>query len=155
MADELIVRRVITAPTASIFAALANPQVHAAIDSSGMITEALDPTPLVGVGDTFTMQMYQPELGEYVTENTVFVYQVDEEIGWLPNREGSPLYGTRWLWRLEVVSEDSTGLTQIYDWSEVKDSAFRRCAGFPLVTEDQIVTTMNRLAEHLGVTVSD
>ena len=102
MADELIVRRVITAPTASIFAALANPQVHAAIDSSGMITEALDPTPLVGVGDTFTMQMYQPELGEYVTENTVFVYQVDVEIGWLPNREGSRCMGPAGCgdWRL-------------------------------------------------------
>ncbi|MDV6266652.1 polyketide cyclase [Rhodococcus sp. ACPA4] len=155
MPDELIVRRVIGAPTSSIFAALANPEVQATIDGSDMLRGAIDPKPLNGVGDTFTMQMYQPALGEYVMENTVFVYRVNEEIGWIPNRQGMKPRGTRWSWRLDVVSEGSTGLTQVYDWSGVKDAEFRQAAQFPRVTEEQIAATMNRLADHLGVPVEE
>lgn len=155
MSDELVVRRVIGAPTSSIFAALANPEVQANIDGSGMLRGAIDPKPLNGVGDTFTMQMYQPTLGEYVMENTVFVYRLDEEIGWIPNHQGMEPRGTRWSWRLDVVSEGSTGLTQVYDWSGVTDAEFRQAAGFPTVTEEQIAATMNRLADHLGVPVED
>lgn len=155
MPDELVVRRIIGAPAASIFAALANPEVQAAIDGSDMLRGAIDPKPLSGVGDTFAMEMYQPALGEYVMENTVFVYRPDEEIGWIPNRQGMEPRGTRWSWRLNAVSEDRTGLTQVYDWSGVTDPEFRKAAGFPRVTEDQIVGTMKRLAEHLGVSVED
>lgn len=155
MPDELVVRRIIGAPAASIFAALANPEVQASIDGSDMLRGAIDPKPLNGVGDMFAMEMYQPAIGEYVMENTVFVYRLDEEIGWIPNRQGMEPRGTRWSWRLDSVSEDHTGLTQVYDWSRVTDPEFRKAAGFPRVTEDQIVGTMKRLAEHLGVSVED
>ncbi|MGV8875386.1 MAG: polyketide cyclase [Rhodococcus sp. (in: high G+C Gram-positive bacteria)] len=155
MPDELTVRRVIHASPASLFTALANPEVQAAVDGSTMLRGAIDPTPLRAVGDTFAMDMYQPELGEYVMENTVFVYAPDRHIGWIPNRKGMEPRGTRWSWELEDIGEDRTALTQVYDWSRVTDPEFRKMAGFPRVTEEQIVGTMRRLAEHLGVTLED
>ena len=155
MTHELTVRRVIDAPPASVFTALAKPAVQAAVDGSEMLRGAIDPTPLNAVGDTFAMDMYQPELGEYVMENTVFVFEQDRRIGWIPNRQGMEPRGTRWSWELEEVAHDRTALTQVYDWSRVTDPEFRKMAGFPRVTEEQIVGTMRRLAEHLGVTVEN
>ena len=155
MSEQLIVRRVITAPATSVFTALANPEVQSSIDGSDMLQGALDPKPLEGVGDVFAMSMYQPELGEYVMENTVFVFEQDRRIGWIPNRQGIEPRGTRWSWLLDVLSEDRTALTQIYDWSGVTDPEFRKAAGFPRVKEDQIVGTMRRLADHLGVALED
>lgn len=155
MTDELTVRRVITAPPASVFTALANPEVHAAVDGSEMLRGAIDPVPMREVGDTFAMQMYQPQLGEYVMENTVFVFEQDRRIGWIPRRQGMEPHGTRWSWELDDLSEDRTALTQVYDWSRVTDPEFRAAAGFPRVTEEQIVGTMGRLADHLGVTVEN
>ncbi|MEW2014994.1 polyketide cyclase [Rhodococcus sp. NPDC076796] len=155
MTDQLTVRREIDAPPASVFTALANPEVQAAVDGSEMLRGAIDPTPLEAVGDTFAMDMYQPELGEYVMENTVFVFEQDRRIGWIPRRQGMEPRGTRWSWELDAVSADRTALTQVYDWSRVTDPEFRKMAGFPRVTEDQIVDTMRRLADHLGVRLED
>ena len=45
MTDELTVRRVIDAPPASLFTALADPEVQAAVDGSDMLRGAIDPTP--------------------------------------------------------------------------------------------------------------
>lgn len=155
MSDELVVRRVIGAPAASVFAALANPEVQADIDGSDMLRGAIDPKPLTAIGDTFAMDMYQPALGEYVMENTVFVFEQDRRIGWIPNRQGSEPRGTRWSWELETLDADRTALTQVYDWSGVSDQEFRKAAGFPRVKDDQIVDTMRRLADHLGVTLEE
>ena len=155
MTDELTVRRVIDASPASVFTALANPEVQAAVDGSEMLRGAVDPIPLSAVGDTFAMNMYQPQLGEYVMENTVFVFEQDRRIGWIPRRQGMEPRGTRWSWELDDLSEDRTALTQVYDWSRVTDPEFRAAAGFPRVTEEQIVGTMGRLADHLGVTVEN
>ncbi|OZE91759.1 hypothetical protein CH298_04960 [Rhodococcoides fascians] len=155
MTDELTVRRVIDAPAATVFAALADPQVQAKVDGSDMLRGPIDPVLLRAVGDTFAMDMYQPELGEYVMENTVFVFEPDRRIGWIPRRRGLEPRGTRWSWELDDVPEGRTALTQVYDWSRVTDPEFRKMAGFPRVTEEQIVGTIHRLAEHLGVTVEN
>nr|WP_296769350.1 polyketide cyclase [Rhodococcus sp. (in: high G+C Gram-positive bacteria)] len=155
MPEQLIVRRVIGAPASSVFTALANPEVQSSIDGSEMLQGAVDPQPLTGVGDVFAMAMYQPMLGEYVMENTVFVFEQDRRIGWIPNRQGIEPRGTRWSWELEALSADRTALTQVYDWSGVTDPEFRKAAGFPRVKEEQIVGTMSRLADHLGVALED
>lgn len=155
MTEQLTVRRVIDAPAASIFAALANPELQAELDGSEMLQGAIDPMPLTAVGEMFAMEMYQPAIGEYVMENTVFVFEQDRRIGWIPNRKGMEPRGTRWSWELDAVTDDRTALTQVYDWSRVTDPEFRRAAGFPRVKEEQIVDTMHKLARHLGVPIED
>jgi hypothetical protein len=153
MSEELVVRRVIEATAATVFEALSDPNVQAEIDGSGMLKGAVDPKPLTQVGDVFTMKMHQPELGDYVMENTVFLFEKDVRIGWEPQRQGQPPRGSRWSWELDVVDSERSGLTQIYDWSAVTDPEFKKV--FPRVTEKQIVATMQRLADHLGVLLED
>jgi len=47
-------------PAATVFAVLADPAAHAAIDGTGWVQEAADRAPLTEVGQVFRMDMYHP-----------------------------------------------------------------------------------------------
>jgi hypothetical protein len=47
-------------PAATVFAVLADPAAHAAIDGTGWVQEAADRAPLAEVGQVFRMDMYHP-----------------------------------------------------------------------------------------------
>jgi dihydrofolate reductase len=50
----------VAAPAARVFAALADPTTHAAIDGTGWVQEAVDRAPLTEVGQIFRMDMHHP-----------------------------------------------------------------------------------------------
>jgi hypothetical protein len=61
MADErLSAAAIIHAPAEVIFAVLANPAMHGAIDGTGWVREPLDKKPLTAAGQVFRMAMYHP-----------------------------------------------------------------------------------------------
>jgi uncharacterized protein YndB with AHSA1/START domain len=62
-------------PAVSVFAVLADPAAHAAIDGTGWVQEAADRAPLTEVGQVFRMDMYHPDHpdGDYRTANQVQV----------------------------------------------------------------------------------
>jgi hypothetical protein len=70
-------------PAARVFAVLADPATHAAIDGTGWVQEAVDRAPLTEVGQVFEMDMYRaghPD-GDYQTANKVQV--LDPPRHWL------------------------------------------------------------------------
>ena len=48
---------IIAAPAEAVFAVLADPVTHPAIDGTGWVSKALDTTPLTGSGQMFRMAM--------------------------------------------------------------------------------------------------
>ena len=58
-------------PATRVFAVLADPATHAAIDGTGWVQEAADRAPLTEVGQVFRMDMYHPGHpdGNYRTAN--------------------------------------------------------------------------------------
>jgi hypothetical protein len=78
------VSRRIAAPAAEIFQVLAEPANHPALDGSGMLRAAMDRPVLNGVGDTFTMAMYLPDLGDYLMLNRVVAFEPGRLVVWEP-----------------------------------------------------------------------
>lgn len=65
MSDERVtIRRRIAAPPEAIFAVVADPAGHVAIDGSGMLVAAPDAAAVTAVGDTFIMNMDREPLGD-------------------------------------------------------------------------------------------
>ena len=102
-------RIVINAPSAKIFAILANPRRHQEIDGSSTITANISgPVELV-LGSKFGMKMH---LGiNYRILNTVVEYRKNELIAWR--------HLGRWRWRYELqdLGNGSTQVTESFDAS--------------------------------------
>src|ERR1700722_8561624 len=81
---QVSVSRSIAAPAAKIFQVLADPANHPALDGSGMLRAAPGQAAPNRVGDTFTMSMYLPELGDYQMLNRITAFQEDRRIAWEP-----------------------------------------------------------------------
>jgi hypothetical protein len=65
----------VAVPAARVFAVLADPAAHSAIDGTGRVQESVDRAPLTGAGQIFRMDMYHPGHpdGDYQTANKVHV----------------------------------------------------------------------------------
>jgi len=50
----------VSVPAARLFAVLADPAAHSAIDGTGWVQEAADRAPLTEAGQIFRMNMYHP-----------------------------------------------------------------------------------------------
>lgn len=50
----------VAAPAGGVFAVLADPATHSAIDGTGWVQEAADRAPLTEVGQILRMDMYHP-----------------------------------------------------------------------------------------------
>src|SRR5436190_2355156 len=77
----------VAAPAAKVFAVLADPTSHSAIDGTGWIEECADRAPLTEVGQVFRMAMYHREPGHYRVANEVNVLDPPRAIGWRPGQE--------------------------------------------------------------------
>jgi uncharacterized protein YndB with AHSA1/START domain len=120
--------RSIAAPAAKIFQVLADPANHPALDGSGMLrASARQPGPS-RVGDTFTMAMYLPELGDYLMLNRIIAFEQDRRIAWEPTPGDAvasrnaelPVgasQGYSWGFRLEPDG-DATVVTEVFDCTE-------------------------------------
>jgi len=125
---QISVSRPIAAPAAKIFQVLADPANHPALDGSGMLRAAPDQPVLSQVGDTFTMAMYLPALGDYLMLNRVIAFDQDRRIAWEPtpgdaatSRTAELPIGTSqgYSWGYQLKPDgDTTFVTEIFDCTE-------------------------------------
>ena len=133
MTDEsLKTSTTIAAPAEAVFAVLADPVSHPAIDGTGWVTKALDTAPLTSAGQTFRMAMYHanhPD-GSYEMINRVEVLEPPHAIAWQPGQDaegdGNLQFGG-WIWRYDLVP---AGPASSDDGYELVASSARWCSEF-------------------------
>jgi uncharacterized protein YndB with AHSA1/START domain len=142
----------VAVPAARVFAVLADPAAHGAIDGTGWVQEAADPAPLTGVGQIFRMNMYHPGHpdGNYRVANKVVVLDPPRAIGWLTGTEkadGQLEFGG-WMWRYDLVAAGpaETEVTLTYDWSAVPQY-IREYIQFPPFGPEHLRNSLDHLAE--------
>jgi hypothetical protein len=153
MADDTVSATiVIDAQADDVFAILADPATHAAIDGTGWVREYLDVGPLLAAGQIFRIAMYHPKHpdGSYQIANRVQVFDPPNAISWEPGSEADD--GTvsfpGWVWRYDLApaGDSSTTVTLTYDWSAVPQES-RDLIGFPPFPPDHLANSLAHLAE--------
>ena len=155
MTDETIsATTIINAPAEAIFAVLADPAKHAAIDGTGWVREPLDGQPLTAAGQVFRMAMYNDNVpgGHYRMANRVQVFDPPRAISWEPGMDtgdGNPqIVGHIWRYDLAPAGPSGTKTTLSYDWSAVPDSLRQRLPfPFPPFAADHLSNSLAHLAE--------
>ena len=143
----------IAAAAARVFAVLADPAAHSAIDGTGWVQEAADRAPLTEVGQVFRMDMYHPGHpdGNYQMANRVQVLDPPRAIGWVPGTDtggdGHLEFGG-WTWRYDLVplGPSETEVTLTYDWSAVPQR-IRAYIQFPPFGPEHLTNSLRHLAE--------
>ena len=153
MADDSIsVTRVIDAPAEVVFAVLADPERHAAIDGTGWVRGSVDSEPLSAPGQVFRVAMYHenhPD-GDYEMANQVEQFDPPRTISWKPGYDagdGTLSFGG-WIWRYDLTpaGSSSTTVTLSYDWSAVPEP-IREHIGFPPFPPEHLGNSLAHLAE--------
>jgi uncharacterized protein YndB with AHSA1/START domain len=155
MTDETIsATTIMNAPAEAIFAVLADPAKHAAIDGTGWVREPLDGQPLTEAGQVFRMAMYNDNVpgGHYRMANRVQVFDPPRAISWEPGMDtgdGNPqIVGHIWRYDLAPAGPSGTKTTLSYDWSAVPDSLRQRLPfPFPPFAADHLTNSLAHLAE--------
>lgn len=151
--DSLSATRVVSAPAEAIFAVLADPEKHAAIDGTGWVREALDSQPLAAAGQIFRMSMFHPNHpeGTYQVVNQVPAFDPPSTISWKPGYDvgdGTLGFGG-WIWRYDLTPAGASNtVTLSYDWSAVPDSV-REQIGFPPFPPEHLGNSLAHLAEQV------
>jgi uncharacterized protein YndB with AHSA1/START domain len=142
----------VTAPGETVFAVLADPASHAALDGTGWVRESLDGGHLTEVGQVFRMAMYHDHHPDkhYEMANKVRAFDPPHTICWEPGQydaDGNLGLGG-WFWRydLKPLGESETEVTLTYDWSAVPP-AVREQIQFPPFTADHLDNSLSHLAE--------
>jgi Polyketide cyclase / dehydrase and lipid transport len=150
--DSVNATLTIAAPAARVFAVLADPGTHPAIDGTGWVKEAVDPAPLTEVGQIFRVDMYAARAGgDYQMANQVAVLEAPRAIGWRPGRapkgDEQPTFGG-WIWRYDLtpLGSGETEVTLTYDWSAVGEQVRERVT-FPPFGPDHLSNSLQHLAE--------
>ena len=153
MPDETVsATTIINAPAEAIFAVLADPGNHAAIDGTGWVREPIDKQPLTAAGQVFRMGMYHanhPD-GNYRMANRVQVFDPPQAISWEPGQDtgdGDLRFGG-WVWRYDLAPAGPSGtrVTLSYNWSAVP-SSLRQHIGFPPFPPDHLDNSLAHLAD--------
>ena len=155
MADDSVsATKVIDAPADAVFAVLADPGSHAAIDGTGWVCEPVDRLPLTAAGQVFRMSMYHPNSshpnGNYETANRIQVFDPPGTISWETGYDagdGTLRFGG-WAWRYDLrpAGRSSTTVTLTYDWSAVPES-IREHIGFPPFPPEHLANSLAHLAK--------
>lgn len=155
MTDETITTTLtIDAPADAVFAVLADPTTHPAIDGTGWVVQPVDPAPLTAAGQVFRMNMYHdnpnhPD-GHYRTANTVNVFDAPRAIGWQPGGENAAgqvqIGGWSWRYDLVPVGNDRTEVTLTYDWSQASPEV-RKIIPFPAADSEHLSNSLRHLAD--------
>jgi uncharacterized protein YndB with AHSA1/START domain len=153
MPDESIsATAVINAPAAAVFAVIADPATHAAIDGTGWVTAARERAPLTTAGQVFRMSMYHPNHpdGNYVTANQVEVFDPPNAISWKTGYDaddGTLRFGG-WFWRYDLAPSGPAGtrVTLTYDWSATSHET-RELIGFPPFSVEHLANSLAHIAE--------
>ncbi|MEO7752904.1 MAG: SRPBCC family protein [Terracoccus sp.] len=141
-----VVTREVRASPEAVFAVLADPARHPALDDSGMVVRLVAGVPVTAVGQVFRMAMSMGPGNHYETDNHVTVCEPGRAIGWAVADPGQQPLG--WSWRFDLEpSEGGTLVRQTYDWSGVTDPEVLRTIPFPAVPRDVREETLVLLAE--------
>ncbi|KUI24778.1 polyketide cyclase [Mycobacterium sp. IS-1742] len=148
--DVMTARTTVDAPVDAVFAVLADPASHAAVDGTGWVREPLDRAPLTAQGQIFEMAMYfdRPPDGHYRTANRVIAFDPPRVIAWeTGQRNGHELEFGGWFWRydLAAVGAARTEVTLTYDWSAVP-ADLREQITFPPFGQDHLDNSLRNLA---------
>lgn len=151
MTERIETERLIHATPAEIFAVLADPQGHVAIDATGMLQDA-DGDPVTAAGDTFVVHMDRealgdiPEYGKYDVTVTIRDFEQDALISWTILGRVRPGMGHYYGYRLKPVAEPGHGTLVIsfYDWSEITPE-WREAGIFPVVSKTALDGTLGIL----------
>ncbi|BCI52344.1 activator of HSP90 ATPase [Mycolicibacterium litorale] len=148
--DVMTARTTMEAAAEDVFAVLADPSSHAAIDGTGWVREPLDAAPLTARGQIFEMAMYfnRPPDGHYRVANRVIAFEPPRAIAWEPGqRTGEQLEFGGWTWRydLEPLGPSRTEVTLTYDWSAVA-AEVRREIAFPPFGPEHLENSLHHLA---------
>ncbi|WP_157246309.1 SRPBCC family protein [Nonomuraea typhae] len=145
----------VAAPAEKVFAVLADPMTHSAIDGTGWIQKAVNQAPLTEVGQIFRMDMYHAEHpdGDYQVANKVRVLDPPRAISWLTGQDkgdGNLEFGG-WFWRYDLVplGPSETEVTLTYDWSAVPPY-IREYLQFPPFGPEHLTNSLDHLAELAG-----
>jgi Polyketide cyclase / dehydrase and lipid transport len=149
--ETMSATRKVDAAADEIFAVLADPSSHAAIDGTGWVCEPLDAERLTTPGQLFGMAMYHENhpQGGYRMHNRVQVFEPSRAISWEPGQYGED--GTLgfggWFWRYDLVPVDAheSEVTLTYDWSAVPEF-LRQFISFPPMGEDHLERSLDNLA---------
>jgi uncharacterized protein YndB with AHSA1/START domain len=155
MTDETIsATTIINDPAEAIFAVLADPAKHAAIDGTGWVREPLDGQPLTEAGQVFRMAMYNDNVpgGHYRMANRVQVFDPPRAISWEPGMEtgddNPQIVGHIWRYDLSPAGPSRTEVILSYDWSAVPGSLRQRLPfPFPPFAADHLTNSLAHLAE--------
>ena len=109
--ENMSVTTTIPAPAEAVFAVLADPASHPAIDGTGWVVKSLDDVTLTGTGQTFRMAMYHENhpAGSYEMNNRVTEFAPPRTIAWEPGQDrgdGEVGYGG-WIWRYDLADRGS------------------------------------------------
>lgn len=159
--DTISASTTVNAPVDTVFAVLADPTTHEAIDGTGWVRESRDGKPLTETGQIFVMGMYHDNHPNkhYEMANRVEVFEPPRAIAWQPGAEprhipgyqgpdDAPLDFGGWIWRydLEPVGDDRTEVTLTYDWSGVSPER-REAIQFPPFEAQHLDNSLKHLAE--------
>ncbi|MFG1795522.1 polyketide cyclase [Nocardia sp. NPDC049149] len=159
MSEETVsVALIVAVPAARVFAVLADPTTHSAIDGTGWVQDAVDQEPLTEVGQIFRIDMYHPNHpdGHYRMANKVLVLDAPRAIGWLPGQEKGDddhleFGGWTWHYDLVPVGPSETEVTLTYDWSAVPQY-IREYIQFPPFGLEHLTNSLQHLAELAAAT---
>ena len=131
--------RTIHAPPERIFAVLADPDQHPAIDGSGSVRHQRPGNPArLSLGATFAMDM---RIGmPYRITNEVVEFEENRRIGWRHWAHNV------WRYELEPV-EGGTRVRETFDYTHGRGQLFLRLTGTPRKNQQSIEKTLERLAE--------
>jgi len=137
----------------AVFAVLADPSSHAAVDGTGWVRGSLDGGRITAAGQVFRMAMHHEDHpdGDYRIANRVEVFDAPRAIAWQPGTEsdgtGELSFGG-WIWRydLEAVGPGRTAVTLTYDWSAVPPHV-REHIGFPPFGPDHLADSLRHLSD--------
>lgn len=149
MTERMEIDRTIAAPAADIFAVLADPHGHVAIDSSGMLQDATGDA-ATAVGDTFVIHMDReslndyPQLGKYDVTVQITKFEQDRLIAWTVLGRLEPQIGHVYGYRLAPAADGGTVVTSFYDWSDIHPK-WREAGIFPVISELALRATLGIL----------
>ena len=151
--EQLTTSTTIDAAPEAVFAVLADPSTHAAIDGTGWVREPVDGERLTATGQVFRMAMYHENHPDkdYEMANRVELFDEPHTIVWQPGQE-SPETGELgfggWTWRydLEETGPAQTTVTLTYDWSAVP-SEIRENIAFPPFGLDHLDNSLQHLSK--------
>jgi hypothetical protein len=155
MSDERVtVRHRIAATPEAIFAVVAHPEGHVAIDGSGMLVAAPDAQSVTAVGDTFIMDMDREPLGDiplgkYTVRNTVTAFEPGRLIEWTIGAVDQPPLGHLYGFVLHEVSPGVTEVEHYCDWTNFDADMKARVPQWPIVPVHMLEHTLERLEAHV------